>query len=380
MVWIDGDRPPFGDPWVTTTAPLPDWRDFAALLPGPAPDDDALAAPWKRGGEAALWFSRGAWALAALVHWWQDAFARRPRLWLPDYFCNQSTAPARDAGAELVFYPVGEDLQPRWPALRALGRSAPPDLFVAVHYFGWAADGGAAAAFAGETGALLIEDAAHVPGPAPGIGEYGDFVLYCPHKTLAVPDGALLLVRDGGAVAALARAAAGLGQAAPAARAWLARRLVQKGLPGAVLGARVRRTGPAFDQDPPFTALPPTPALSPLARRLLAGAERKLTAAARRRRHNEETLRRACDDGCRPFFASPPDAPYRFVLDCGDDAEARFQALRRRGCPAETWPDLAPEVLAKPEDHAAALALRRRLLFLPVHQSIAPVGLSGWLS
>ena len=327
-----------------------------------------------------MWFSRGAWALAALVHWWRGAFDRRPRLWLPDYFCNQSTAPARDAGADLVFYPIGEDLQPRWPALRALAGDAPPDLFVVVHYFGQAAELGAAAAFCGETGALMIEDAAHALGPAPGIGEHGDFVLYCPHKTLAICDGALLLARDGGAVAALGQAAVGLGHTPPASWPWLARRLVQKGLPTAVLGARVRRTGPAFAADPAFAALPPTPALSPLGRRLLAGAGAKLAAAGRRRRRNEETLRRARDGECRPFFASPPDAPYRFVLDCGDDAEARFQDLRRRGCPVATWPDLAPEVLAEPEGHAAALALRRRLLFMPVHQSVPPARLSRWLA
>ena len=80
---------------MTTTVPLPDWRDLTALAGGRAPDDEALAAPWRQGDEAAVWFSRGAWALAALVHWWRGAFDRRPRLWLPDYFCNQSTAPAR---------------------------------------------------------------------------------------------------------------------------------------------------------------------------------------------------------------------------------------------------------------------------------------------
>ena len=365
---------------MTTTVPLPDWCDLTALAGGRAPDDEALAAPWRQGDEAAVWFSRGAWALAALVHWWRGAFDRRPRLWLPDYFCNQSTAPARDAGADLVFYPVGEDLQPRWPALRALAGDAPPDLFVVVHYFGQAAEVGAAAAFCGETGALMIEDAAHALGPAPGIGERGDFVLYCPHKTLAVRDGALLLARDRGVVAALGQAAAVLGSTPPGPGPWLARRLIQKVLPAALLGARVRRTGPAFAADPAFAALPPTPALSLLGRRLLAGAQAKMAAAGRLRRRNEEILRRARDGGCRPFFASPPDAPYRFVLDCADDAEARFQALRRRGCPVSTWPDLAPEVLAEPERHAAALALRRRLLFLPVHQSVPPARLADWLT
>jgi hypothetical protein len=381
MVSPDGWRPEFGDSRVTTMAPLPAWRDLADLLAVAAPDDDALAAPWRRGNEGAVWFSRGAWALAALVRWWQDGRDRPARLWLPDYFCDASSTGARDNGAELVFYPVGEDLQPRWPVLRALARSAPPDLFAVVHYFGQAADGHAARAFCAETGALMIEDAAHVTAPAPGIGVYGDFVLYCPHKTLAVPDGAVLLVRDRRRAAALTRAGAGPGHGAPAAAPWLARRLVQKCLPAALLKARVRLTGPAFGDDPPVRVLAPTPALSRVARRTLTRVRDKLAAARRQRRRNEETLRRACDGraGCRPFFASAPDAPYRFVLDCADGGEDRFLALRRRGCPAETWPDLPPEVLAEPERHAAAVALRRRLVFLPVHQSVAPRHLSDWL-
>ncbi len=362
-------------------APLPEWRDLAALLPGRTTGDDGLAAPWRRGDEGALWFSRGAWALAAVVRWWQGAGDRPARLWLPDYFCNASTKAVRDAGAELVFYPVGEDLHPQWPALRALARSAPPDLFVLVHYFGHAADCGAAAAFAAETGALMIEDAAHVPGPTIGIGGDGDFVLYCPHKTLAVSDGAVLLARDRSALPALTRAAAGLGRRAPAPWPWLVRRLVQKSLPAALLGARVRLTGPAFADDAPLQAMAPTPVLSRVARRLLAGAQGKLAATGLQRRRNEETLRRACDGlaGCQAFFDSGPDAPYRFVLDCGDGAEDRFKALRQRRCPVETWPDLAPEVLAEPERHAAAVDLRRRLVFLPVHQSVAPRPLSNWL-
>ena len=370
---------------MTTAAPLPDWRDLAQLVPGAVPDDEGLAAPWRRGGEAALWFSRGAWALAALVRWRQAALGRRRlNLWLPDYFCNQSTAPVRDAGAGLVFYPVGEDLQPRWPALRERAETAPPDLFVLVHYFGHPADADAAASFSGETRALLVEDAAHALGPAPGIGERGDFVLYCPHKTLAIPDGALLLARDGDTAATLTEAAAGLGRSAPTPWTWLTKRILQKGLPPAALGALVRRRGPAFTEDPPFASLPPTPAPSPLARRLLARGVGKLAAAGRLRRRNEEVLRRTFDGlaGCRPFHPSWPDgvAPYRFALDCADGAGARFEALRGRGCPVETWPDLAPEVLAEPTDHAAALALRQRLLLLPVHQSIAPERARGWLS
>ena len=367
---------------MSTAAPLPRLRDLAAALGGAAPDDTRLAAPWRRDSEAAFWFSRGAWALAAVVGWWEAAKGRPgPALWLPDYFCNQASEPARAAGARVRFYPVGSDLAPRWPALRARAAEAAPDLFVLVHTFGHPGDARGARSFCDETGALLIEDAAHVLGPAPGIGEAGEFVLYCPHKTLALPDGAVLLMRDD--AGAMGEAVANLGRGSPAPWPWLLKRLVQKGLPGPALRALIRRRTPEFAHDAPYRRLPRTPRPSPLARKLLAGYGAALDAAAADRRSNEDALRRALEDaaGCRPLFPAVPRGvvPYRLVLRCADEARAaaRFQELRRRGSAVESWPDLAPEVLADPGRHGDALALRRELLLLPVHAPTRPDVLAG---
>ena len=357
-------------PRMTTNAPLPELAD--PVPQGAAgPGDEALAAPWRRAGEGAFWLSRGAWAMRAVALWWEQTKRRRaPRVWLPDYFCNASTSPLREGGARLHFYPVGLDLEPRWEACEALAGAAPPDLFVLVHYFGRPADGAAAGAFCRRHGAALIEDAAHALSPADGIGSAGDFVFYSPHKVLAVPDGALLLVADAAAIGSMAAAVAGLGRAAPRPWPWLAKRLAQKALPGAALRRLAARRGPAFDDDPPYAPAPATAAPSRLARRLLARQGRRLAEVAGVRRRNAEALRRAVAawPGCHLF--EPPAAPYRLAVRC-DDAPARFAALRRRGCPVESWPDLAPEVLAEAERHADALLLRRSLLLLPVHQTAA---------
>ena len=170
--------------------PLPSWSDLAAAFLAGAPDNDALAAPWRHGDERAFWFSRGAWAMAALAQAARHDDAP-PRVWMPGHFCNQSTEPLRATGARITFYPVDPTtLAPDWAACRATAEAdGPPDLFFLVHTFGRANDTNGARDFCAESGARLIEDAAHALGPAPGIGEAGDAVFYSPAKLLAVPDG-----------------------------------------------------------------------------------------------------------------------------------------------------------------------------------------------
>lgn len=368
-----------------TATPLPTWGDLLAPFTGPVPKDfqgdSPLAAPWQSpGGDGrAVWFSRSAWSLQAIVTWWEAGHGgRKPNLWLPGYFCNQSTYPLRQTGARLTFYPVDDETGPDWEQCRSLASQEAPDLFVLVHTFGRAADAAAARDFCNQTGALLIEDAAHALGPAAGIGEAGDFVCYSPHKTLAVPDGALLLMRGGDGAEIIGEAAYGGDGRAPGAITWVAKRALQKVLPEPLLAWRARRQTPAYADDPPYVALPHHPRISSLARSMLArsmltGGADVLATAADARRRNWKALEKAIAGrkGCRPLEADERAAPYRFVVRCDDQqiAAALFEELRGRGCPAESWPDLPPEVLAAPEIHGAAIGLRRTLVMLPVHQT-----------
>lgn len=356
-----------------TATPLPTWRGLTAPFTRPTLNDEQLAAPW-RGNvgdrRQAFWFSRAAWAMQAVVRWRESLHeGNKPVLWLPDYFCNQSTYPLREINARLIFYPVDMELRPDWKECRRMAALAAPDLFIIVHYFGSPADAAAARAFCDETGAHLIEDAAHALGPAPGIGERGDFVFYSPHKILAVPDGALLLMRpqdDAG----IMRGPAG-SKSAP--DVWIIKRTLQKVLPKPLLACRARRQKPAFADDPPYRPLPPTPHLSAMARAMLAEATENLAVAGEARRRNWRALRQALNGlrGCRPLEINDQAAPYRFVLRCDDEAAAAalFESFHTGGCPAESWPDLPPEVWADPNRHQAAIRLRRTLILLPVHQT-----------
>jgi hypothetical protein len=364
---------------MTTLTPLPSWTDLAAGLAGGTPGAADLATPW-RGRGTAFRFSRSAWALHALAVWWRRTHdGRLPTVWVPDYFCNQSTEPLRRAGAELRHYPIADDLEPDWLACRSLLAAGPaPDLFVQTHYFGHAADGVAAAAFCRDAGALLIEDAAHALLPVDGIGDAGDFVFYSPHKLLAVPEIGLLVARDADHAAALNQAIAAMppGRSATGAR-WLATRAVLKVLPGFALAARYRAM-PGFDFDPPYGELPTTPFAGAIAERLLARQAAGLAQVAQVRKANAIRWRRyfeARDDAGAPLFAPEAEgaAPYRYVQCFADatEAEAWFRRFRARGIPVETWPDLAPEVVAEPARHRRALDLRRKLVLFPVHQTMA---------
>lgn len=351
--------------------PVPDFGDLLAMH-GRNPNEGTIAAPWCHDDERAHWYSRSAWALADIAKWWaQNHDNRQPRVWLPDYFCNQSTEPLRRIGVHLTFYPLSESLEPDWPCCEKLAIADPPDIFILVHYFGRAADVPAAREFTTRTNTLLVEDAVQVLVPSADIGVHGDFTVYSPHKWLPIPDGAILLSRQ-----VNFRPGADDDATAPSVVSWVLKRLVQKGLPFSVR----RRNRLAFLEDPAFVAYPPTPKPSLAGLRLLTRQLPALATIATRRRQFSRNL----SDIWRRTFADHPSAtsmndvlapdaaPYRFIVDVDDSdaAEDLYLRLNRSGVPAETWPDMPPEVLKNLSYHADAIRRRRTRLFLPVHQSV----------
>ena len=367
---------------MTTVSPLPSWADLVAVIHGSRITDEDLAKPWCQCDERVFWFSRSAWALQAITTWWEQVYGgRKPKVWLPDYFCNQSAEPMRRVGVTPVHYPVRNDLNPDWETCDALAKNnAPPDLFILVHYFGHAANGQAALDFCSRHGALLLEDAAHILLPENGIGKCGDFVFYSPHKMLAVPDGALLLANryNKAMEPALINAISQL-RPAPNATSWLIKRFLQKCVPNAALLAR-NRTMPGFNEDPLPIEYPETPCPSSIGRRLLARHIERLVQAQTTRKANALAWRRRSD---KPGLLGTPlfdvdaegTAPYRYVEQYAsqEDAATAFRHYRQAGIPIETWPDLAPEVIEKTHRHSVAVALRKTLLLFPVHHALSRV-------
>jgi hypothetical protein len=310
------------------------------------PNDDALARPWAQPGDTVRFFSRAAFGLASIV-----AARRAPVLFVPDYFCNAATIPARFAGAQLAFYPVDQELSPDWPQVEAMAAATKPELFLIVHYFGFPADLAPARAFCNRHGAALIEDAAHALKPSAIIGRIGDYTLWSLYKHLPIPDGGLVVARGDSPLASVAGST-------PSAWKWWAKRLLQRVAP--FVAARLRRAPPPFERDPDPEPPPPS-ALSNMARRMIAAAN--IDRIATRRIAAERTLRE--EIGLAPLLPISDGSwvPYRAVFRAG----ARdYDRLAAAGFPVETWPDLAPEVRADPARHGAALRVRNSLLLLPI--------------
>ncbi|MBX9633674.1 MAG: hypothetical protein K2X44_01710, partial [Magnetospirillum sp.] len=148
---------------------MPKWHHLLALRYLSHPNGSELAAPWLRSGDlGGLWLSRSAWSLAVIADAWAMAHQRRPVIAVPEYICDQSLWPLRQGRADLVFYAIHSDtLEPDWASMDGLKA----DIFLLVHYFGRPNDAEGARNWCDACGAILLEDAAHVLAPVPGVGE-----------------------------------------------------------------------------------------------------------------------------------------------------------------------------------------------------------------
>ncbi|MES2510146.1 MAG: GNAT family N-acetyltransferase [Pseudomonadota bacterium] len=383
-----------------TQAPLPGFSAILKSLVRRRPSSAALALPWHQYGETAGWLSQSAWSLALIAIWRKNcSLTKCSTVWIPDFFCNSSLLALRQTGAKLVFYPLNTDMAPDLSTCQLLADTEPPDIFLLVHYFGQPVSCSAARDFCKRRNAWLVEDAAHVLRPVRGIGTSGDFVLYSPHKSLPLPDGAVLVARPEGpsGLPKTAFSAFGAPESWPQQLSelqkfmgplvrrsrlrtalWLTKRLLQK------LGvASARRTVAPFDEPILTGSIPQASLIEPkqstLSRHLVGSLIRGLGSIARLRQQNELLwdfrLTGAADnadvlsvgDRSSGWAWTPYLASYRAHIG---DAKLIYERLQRQGLPVTTWPDLAPEVLAQPDRHGKALYARQTRFYLPVHQTL----------
>jgi len=339
----------------------------------------SCGAPWKGSGEDAHFYSRSAWSLAFAV---RACLEHRGKangvVYLPDYFCSQSLIPLRHRKEiKLVFYPIDRLLSPNWSAIHDLAeREGVPDVFLLVHYFGFPADGRRAAQLCEDMGTTLLEDGAHVLLPSNEIGQFGSAVFYSPHKLLPVPEGGILVVRNKEQMVSLRSKPAKV----PGLKwgIWLIKRLVQSSLQRAGINCHVRSSYPGFAEDIAATELRSPPEIDSLTLKLLNVYGQNLQAFVQARRNNYRVLEGTVTAQCsiaRPLFSFLPEGscPYLFPLIVpSSQAEHVHHALNKIGVPAQSWPDLPPEVKERPENHSDAHQLRNSLLTIPVHQGISP--------
>jgi hypothetical protein len=387
---------------VLTYAPVPSWSALWRALRSSAVDAGSATEPWASPIESAGWLSRSAWSLALVAQWRMLARPNVvPVVLVPDYFCNSTLAPLRALGARLCFYPVLASGEPDLAACRRLAADTPPDLCLLVHYFGRPVSAYPMRDLCRRHGTWLIEDAAHVLRAVSGIGAAGDFVVYSPHKLLALPDGAVLVARPDGPSALGAQGVEGFGapQEWPSqlddlarrmrarsdndrsAIVWLTKRLLQRcGLAprGPVASfdePRVERGETDGDGDGEWGGFP-APRPSALARRLVASVAATLEVAARRRQRLQLLLDAlVASDAAAPVRPGPRPAgrewtPYLATYDAGPDARRTYATWSDLGLPASSWPDMPPEAAADRPAHADAWSLRDERVYLALHQSL----------
>ena len=87
----------------------------------------------------------------------------------------------------------------------------------------------------------MVEDGAHVLIPYKGIGSFGEFTFYSPHKLIAIPDGSVLIHRPKTKVQGIIsnkdsakimeKVMSNIPQESPKPWFWLFKRILQKILP-----------------------------------------------------------------------------------------------------------------------------------------------------
>ena len=370
-----------------TYAPLPSGRDILKAffsLDGVGKD---LAKPWLRHDKEVFWFSRSAWSLYFVAKLYMQVMDKKtPIIWFPDYFCNSSIYPLRELGASLMFYPISKDGNPDIIACEEMLSVGEPDLIIAVHYFGKPASLKGLFQFSVKVKAWLIEDAVHVLCPVDGVGMYGDFVIYSPHKFLPIPDGGLLILKTEGHanIPKISLEKVNIQSIYSSVIdvdnrynkmvfKWVFKRLLQK------FGFHKVHSKSKFLDDE--TEMDKNqfihPKMSELSKRLLSYILFKIEEESHRRKKNKELwtsilsnqgIMNEVDFAVLTESHTPYLAGYEFKNS--QIAEKIFLSLQKNRYPVSTWPDLPPEVLADRRKHQVAINMRQTRLFLPVHSSL----------
>lgn len=344
--------------------------ETAALRSRPRRD----AFPWSAPGLRLTHLGRGAvWlGLEAL------GLGRGSRVAMPAYHCGSEVEAAHLRGCEVVFYRVDSDLRVDEDDMRRAAAEA--DALYLISNFGFPM-------VEPPPGAVLVEDAAHAlfsldPEGRP-VGARGDAAVFCPRKSLGLPDGGAVLVRDGEARAverrpgtkAMLRSTASLAFARGAiSRVSPVRRLATRVIGRASIGDAAALEGALTDvvigewgldaQDMEKAAGRPARLTGALVQR--ADPERL---RARRRRNYEilvaelaelaPAAHRALPDGCAPLYFPA----------LASDRPAAIRGLLAHGVrPLEVWP--VPHPLLDRSRFAELEPLRAGLLALPVHQAL----------
>ena len=313
------------------------------------------------------YYSLARWALVDALR--ACGVGRGDRVLVPGLICREVLASINLLGATVAFYPVSPRLDAGFVARDLVDARA----VLAVNYFGFPQDLEIFREYCSRTGAALIEDNAHglLSRDESGqlLGSRGDAGLFSVRKTIAVPDGAALVLKNGVLPQAPpATEAAGIPSRYRLKQAFrrVARVLGPVQTHSAIGVVREIRRGctghavPVGASDAE-TRIPVGPGPSRLLSNRLTMADPALE--AQRRRALYELAGRVVDTSVAvPVFSSlPPNVvPYGFPISVSPENVSAIAV--QAGCAGfqlAPWPDLPAAVVHEAPEHY------RRLMVLP---------------
>jgi hypothetical protein len=350
---------------------------YPPLEPGSLLHPARDAFPWSEPGLRLTHLGRGAaWlGLEAL------GLGEGSRVAMPAYHCGSEVEAVHLRGCEVVFYRVDSELRVDEDDMRRVAGEC--DALYLISDFGFPMP-------EPPPGVRIVEDAAHGlfsldPGGRP-LGARADAAVFCPRKSLGVPDGGAVLVggspprrvdRRPGWKATLRSVLSLAASRAAISRVGPVRRLAARGIGRVSVGDAAAREGELTDVVIGEWGLEPEDMEN------AAGRPARLTAAAvrradperlreRRRRNYSLLAAELAELAPEPFRTLPPGtAPLYFpARGHARDRDAAIAALLDRGVrPLEVWP--VPHPLLDRSRFSEPEAARAELLALPVHQALS---------
>ena len=303
---------------------------------------------------------------------------------MPDYHMGNEVRAILHAGARIVWYPVTRRFAIDMETLRRLCQTSGAHIVFVIHYAGWPQPMESLSDLCAQHGLTLFEDCAlaflsDVDGRS--VGTYGDYAVFCLYKTLAIPDGAMLVQnrRIFDDLTAL--------PLQPPGRVFTAGRIIELATErlrsrheatGRLLAVAKQSIGRMLNflrvkripvGDTGFNPSHVNLDMASRSRRLLECFD--YDAVRRRRRENFLRLQ-----GHLPSYAAvrtdlPPGVSPLFFPLLVDDKRDASRALGKRGVMAtELWNE--GDLSAAGHEGPDAQFLRRHVLELPIHQDITP--------
>ena len=378
-------------------APLPTWKDLISMLSFKKNSNSQLASIWSKSNCITGWLSKSSWSIALISLWKYKSFKTKKNVvwYVPDYFCNESLTQLRVTNSIIIFYKINEDLSPNIEDCNNLCKDNPPDIFLFVHYFGQFISPIKTKEFCRKNKTWFIEDATHVLMPIKGIGDYGDFIIFSPHKHLPIPNGAILSVRideksilDEFEKKIINNPKTWISQLSNDTNLnkliceinkfesiiWILKRILQK------IGFN-KTTKVDFDEqlNNNITKIKSKPKLSFLSKLILPSLISKISYTSTIKQTNY-LIWKIFLSGANDYKKyrimdsdinySDNATPYMSIFRANDKSGKVFDKMQTDKLPVCSWPDLPPEVFQNNDRHKVAIAKRNNYVYLHIHSNL----------